>query len=106
MRHFRPVMAALVGLLVLCQLAVSAWPGEPRPSTQDARTSLFPVEWRMRDLGGRREGAVQREVPPERHEMPDWTQAYALGAAAVIVALAFLSGNLMLEHRRRQQAEM
>jgi signal transduction histidine kinase len=38
--------------------------------------------------------------------MGGWSQPVALGAAGVIVALAVLSGNLLLEHRRRQQAEM
>ena len=108
MHPSRAVLVAIAGLVVLYQLAISAWPGAPRPTSNvNARTSLFPVaDWRIRDLGGRGETALQREVPPERQEMSGWTQAYALGAAAVIVALAFLSANLMLEHRRRQQAEL
>ena len=48
----------------------------------------------------------QPESPIEISATRTWTQPYALGAVAIIVALAFLSGSLLFEHRRRQQAEM
>jgi C4-dicarboxylate-specific signal transduction histidine kinase len=104
MRVASAVLAAFAGLLLLCQPS-SAWPGEARPPS-NAMTAPFPVaDWRERDLGGGGD-APQPGAPADNDQTGGWKQPYALGAAAVIVALAFLSGNLMLEHRRRQQAEM
>jgi C4-dicarboxylate-specific signal transduction histidine kinase len=106
MRVLSAVLAAFVGLLLLCHPIVSAWPAETR-SSRNAMTAPFPVaDWRERDLGGRGDAPAQPDAPSDNDQPGGWKQPYALGAAAVIVALAFLCGKLMLEHRRRQQAEM
>ena len=104
MRFASAVLAVIAGLLVACHQGVLAWPAALPPSS-NARTAPFPVvDWRDRDVGGR--GAPTQPDTPGEDRRRAWTQPYALGAAAVIIALAFLSGNLLLEHRRRQRAEM
>ena len=108
MRPASLILAAVAGLLLLCQPNASAWPGELRdPDIAIAGTSPHVVvDWRERDLGGMGDAHHQTEAPAETGAVRGWPAPYALGAAAVIVALALLSVNLMLEHRRRQQAEM
>jgi len=108
MRPASLILAAVAGLLLLCQPNASAWPGEVRdPDIAIAGTSPHVVlDWRERDLGGMGDAHHLTEAPAETGAVRGWPAPYALGAAAVIVALAFLSVNLMLEHRRRQQAEM
>ena len=105
-----PVSVAAVGLLLMCPLNTFAKPGDLRTQNKatfgSARASLLPaVDWRERDLGSIRERS-QPESPIETSATRAWTQPYALGAVAIIVALAFLSGNLLFEHRRRRKAEM
>ena len=108
MRPASLILAAVAGLLLLCQPNASAWPGELRdPDIAIAGTSPHVVvDWRERDLGGMGDAHHLTEAPAETGAVRGWPAPYALGAAAVIVALALLSVNLMLEHRRRQQAEM
>ena len=108
MRPASLILAAVAGLLLLCQPNASAWPGEVRdPDIAIAGTSPHVVlDWRERDLGGMGDAHHLTEAPAETGAVRGWPAPYALGAAAVIVALAFLSVNLKLEHRRRQQAEM
>ena len=99
MRLPTQVSVAAVGLLLMCPLSPFAKPGDlrtwDRVTVGAARASLFPVfDWRERDLGSMR-------------EMPQPESPIEIGAAvAIIVALAFLSGNLLFERRRRQKAEM
>ena len=105
MRLPTPVSAAAVGLLLMCPLNTFAKPGDLRTQSKatfgSARASLLPAfDWRERDLGSIRERS-QPESPIETSATRAWTQPYALGAVAIIVALAFLSGNLLFEHRRR-----
>jgi C4-dicarboxylate-specific signal transduction histidine kinase len=108
MRLASLISAAVAGLLLLCQPNVSAWPGDLRdPNMSIAGTSPHGVlDLRERDLGGMGDAHHQTDAPAETGSVRGWTEPYTLGAAAVIVGLAFLSGYLMLEHRRRQQAEM